>query len=141
MTMNGMKLSDDALDFPYENLVERYIAPSGIDKQKDIVIMTRTSLKNSEYPYVIFGVFCLDNLPNFGGVSLRHTCDIDGIRIFESYDTKHIQDVFPRLFMKLHPNWLSKIDIPEYKFWIFTEINENRIVLIDTNATLNAKKQ
>lgn len=57
----------DGIDaFPYRDLIEKYVASSDFDKQKDIVIATRLLSKFSKYPYLIFGAFTQEDLPYFG---------------------------------------------------------------------------
>ena len=65
----------------------------------------------------------------------EQTSDIDGIRIIETYNTECIRDVFSQLSLKFDPFWQSKINVTDYTFWIFIEISNDRIVLMDTNAT------
>lgn len=101
--MTGENLSDNTEEFPYSNLVEKYVATADFDKQKDIVIATRILSKFSEYPYLIFGAFKQDNLPYFGIDSSERVYDLDGIRIIETYDTERIRDVFSQLFLKFDP--------------------------------------
>ena len=41
MAINGAEKSDGIDAFPYRDLIEKYVASSDFDKQKDIVIATR----------------------------------------------------------------------------------------------------
>lgn len=41
MAINGAEKSDGIDAFPYRDLIEKYVASSNFDKQKDIVIATR----------------------------------------------------------------------------------------------------
>lgn len=112
-----------------------YHASSNFDKQKDIVIATRLLSKFSKYPHLIFGAFTQEDLPYFWKKLPEQTSDIDGIRIIETYNTECIRDVFSQLSLKFDPFWQSKINVTDYTFWIFIEISNDRIVLMDTNAT------
>ena len=64
MTINGAEKSDGIDAFPYRDLIEKYVASSDFDKQKDIVIATRLLSKFSKYPYLIFGAFTQEDLPS-----------------------------------------------------------------------------
>ena len=66
MAINGAEKSDGIDTFPYRDLIEKYVASSDFDKQKDIVIATRLLSKFSKYPYLIFGAFTQEDLPYFG---------------------------------------------------------------------------
>ena len=66
MAINGAEKSDGIDTFPYRDLIEKYVASSNFDKQKDIVIATRLLSKFSKYPYLIFGAFTQEDLPYFG---------------------------------------------------------------------------
>lgn len=66
MAINGAEKSDGIDAFPYRDLIEKYVASSDFDKQKDIVIATRLLSKFSKYPYLIFGTFRQEDLPYFG---------------------------------------------------------------------------
>lgn len=66
MAINGAEKSDGIDAFPYRDLIEKYVASSNFDKQKDIVIATRLLSKFSKYPYLIFGAFTQEDLPYFG---------------------------------------------------------------------------
>lgn len=52
MAINGAEKSDGIDAFPYRDLIEKYVASSDFDKQKDIVIATRLLSKFSKYPYL-----------------------------------------------------------------------------------------
>lgn len=135
MAINGAEKSDGIDAFPYRDLIEKYVASSDFDKQKDIVIATRLLSKFSKYPYLIFGAFTQEDLPYFEKKLPEQTSDIGGIRIIETYNTECIRDVFSQLSLKFDPFWQSKINVTDYTFWIFIEISNDRIVLMDTNAS------
>lgn len=105
MAINGAEKSDGIDAFPYRDLIEKYVASSDFDKQKDIVIATRLLSKFSKYPYLIFGAFTQEDLPYFGKKLPEQTSDIGGIRIIETYNTECIRDVFSQLFLKFDPFW------------------------------------
>lgn len=81
MAINGAEKSDGIDTFPYRDLIEKYVASSDFDKQKDIVIATRLLSKFSKYPYLIFGAFTQEDLPYFGKKLPEQTSDIGGIRM------------------------------------------------------------
>ena len=86
MAINGAEKSDGIDAFPYRDLIEKYVASSDFDKQKDIVIATRLLSKFSKYPYLIFGAFTQEDLPYFEKKLPEQTSDIDGIRIIETLE-------------------------------------------------------
>lgn len=56
MAINGAEKSDGIDAFPYRDLIEKYVASSDFDKQKDIVIATRLLSKFSKSIFNIWSV-------------------------------------------------------------------------------------